>query len=150
MSKITTKAQAEGAIDELAAVIEQLSGLVQRETALLHAGHVRRAAEIEPVKKELAGRLYAIGEQIKANAKFVLQAAPARCAAVRTAQEAFRAALQKNMIVLATAHAVSEGIVRRLSGELAKKASPQVYGSTGRTIAPNPKQGRPLAISRTL
>ena len=33
------------------------------------------------------------------------------------------------MIVLATAHAVSEGIMRRLSGDLARKASPQVYGA---------------------
>ncbi|HTV37214.1 MAG TPA: hypothetical protein VMF12_12355 [Xanthobacteraceae bacterium] len=150
MSPITTKAQAEAAIDDLTVLIEQLSGLVQRETVLLHAGQLRGAAEIEPAKKELAGRLYTAGEQIKANAKFVLQAAPARCTTLKTAQEAFRAVLQKNMIVLATAHAVSEGIVRRLSGELAKKSSPQVYGATGRTIAPNPRNGRPLAISRTL
>jgi hypothetical protein len=58
--------------------------------------------------------------------------------------------VQKNMIVLATAHGVSEGIVRRLSGELARKASPQVYGASGRATAPNPKHGRPLAISKTL
>lgn len=150
MSPITTKAQADGAIDELTALIEQLSGLVQRESALVHAGHVRGAAEIEPAKRELAGKLYAAGERLKANANFLLQAAPARCSALKAAQETFRAVLQKNMIVLATAHAVSEGIVRRLSGELAKKASPQVYGASGRTIAPNPKHGRPLAISRTL
>jgi len=58
--------------------------------------------------------------------------------------------LHRNMIVLATAHAVSEGIVRRLSGDLARKATPQVYGASGRTAAPNPKHGRPLAISRKL
>jgi hypothetical protein len=150
MSPITTKAQAESTLDDLTALIGQLSDLVQRETALLHAGHLRGAAEIEPAKKELAGRLYAVNERIKANAKFVVQAAPAHCAALQAAQEAFRAVLQKNMMVLATAHAVSEGIVRRLSGDLAKKASPQVYGSTGRAVAPNPKHGRPLAISRTL
>jgi hypothetical protein len=65
-------------------------------------------------------------------------------------QEAFRTVLQRNMIVLATAHAVSEGIVRRLSGDLARKAAPQVYGASGRTAAPNPKQGKPLAVSRVL
>jgi hypothetical protein len=54
------------------------------------------------------------------------------------------------MIVLATGHAVSEGIVRRLSGDLARKAAPQVYGASGRTAAPNPKQGKPLAVSRVL
>jgi len=150
MSPITTNAQADAAIDDLTALIEQLSGLLQRETALLQAGQLRGAAEIGPVKKELSGKLYAAGEWLKANPTIVLQAAPARCAALKAAQEAFHAVLQKNMIVLATAHAVSEGIVRRLSGELAKKASPRVYGATGRTLAPNPRHGRPLAISRTL
>ena len=75
---------------------------------------------------------------------------PARCAALHRLQDAFRVVLQKNMIVLATAHAVSEGIVRRLSGDLARKASPQVYGASGRTMAPNPKHGQPLAVSRVL
>jgi hypothetical protein len=150
MSPITTQAQAESAIDDLTALIEELSSLVTRETALVRAGHVRSAAEIEPTKKDLAGKLHACGERLKANAKFILQAAPARCAALNGAQQVFRAVLQKNLVVLATAHAVSEGIMRRLSGELAKKSSPQVYGASGRTIAPNPKQGRPLAVSRTL
>jgi hypothetical protein len=54
------------------------------------------------------------------------------------------------MIVLATAHAVSEGIVRRLSGDLARKAAPQVYGASGRTVTPRPKDGKPLAVSRVL
>jgi hypothetical protein len=53
------------------------------------------------------------------------------------------------MIVLATAHAVSEGIMRRLSGDLARKAAPQIYGATGRAAAPSPRYGRPLAVSRT-
>jgi hypothetical protein len=65
-------------------------------------------------------------------------------------QDAFRAVVQKNMIVLATAHGVSECIVRRLSGELARKAAPQVYGATGRATTPNPKHAQPLAISKTL
>jgi hypothetical protein len=91
-----------------------------------------------------------LGERLKANAKFILQTVPERCAVLKGPQEDLRAVLQRNMAALATAHAVSEGIVRRLSGELAKKASPQVYGASGRTVAPNPKYGRPLAVSRTL
>ena len=150
MTPITTQAEAETAVADMTTLLEGLSSLVQRETALVRAGQVRGAAEIEPVKRELSGRLFAAGERLKASAKFILQAAPARCAALKDAQEALRTALQRNMVVLATAHAVSEGIVRRLSGERAKKASPQIYGATGRAVAPNPKHGRPLAISRTL
>jgi hypothetical protein len=150
MSPITTTAEAEHAIAQVADLIEQLHGLVEQETALVHAGKVRKAAALGSTKSELAGALYAAGERLKANAKFLLQSAPARAAALQRVQEAFRAVLQKNMIVLATSHAVSEGIVRRLSGDLARKASPQVYGASGRATVPNPKRGQPLAVSRVL
>ncbi len=150
MKPIATAAEAESLIDELTALIEKLSSLLQQETALVRTGRVRSAVAIEPVKKELAGRLYTVSERAKANAKLIARVAPARCAALDKVQEAFRAVLQKNLIVLATAHGVSEQIVRRLSGELAKKASPCVYGASGRAVAPNPKHGRPLAVSRTL
>ena len=117
----------------------------------MHAGRIRTASALEPAKAELAGpavrRRRAVEDQAR---NFCAQSAPGRCAALLRLQDAFRAVLQKNMIVLATAHAVSEGIVRRLSGDLARKASPQVYGATGRAAAPNPKHGRPLAVSRTL
>jgi flagellar biosynthesis/type III secretory pathway chaperone len=150
MSAMTTTAEAERAIDELTALIEKLTGLVEQETALIHAGKIRSAATLERAKAELASQLYVSGERFKAHVKFLRRTAPERCVALARVQDAFRTILKKNMVVLATAHAVSEGIMRRLSGDLARKAAPQVYGATGRTTAPNPKYGRPLAISRSL
>jgi hypothetical protein len=150
MSPIASAAEAEKVIADLTALIEKLTALVERETALMHAGQIRSATALEPAKAELAGRLHASGEHVKRNAKFLRLAAPAHCDTLTHVQGAFRAVLQKNIVVLATAHAVSEGIMRRLSGDLAKKAAPQVYGASGRTAAPNPKHGRPLAVSRSL
>jgi flagellar biosynthesis/type III secretory pathway chaperone len=150
MKPITTAAEADAAIDEMTGLVEQLRGVVEQETALVRAGKLRAAAALEPSKSALAGRLYAGSERLKANAKFLQRTAPARCAALAGQQETLRAALQKNMVVLATAHAVSEGIVRRLSGDLARKSSPQVYCASGRTTAPSSKQGKPLALSRVL
>jgi flagellar biosynthesis/type III secretory pathway chaperone len=150
MSPITTTADAEQTIDELSRLIERLRGVVEEETTLVHAGRLRAAAALAPTKSAIAGQLYAGGERIKASAVFLQKAMPAQCAALGRLQEKFRGVLQRNMIVLATAHAVSEGIVRRLSGDLARKSAPQVYGASGRTTAPNPRNGRPLAVSRVL
>lgn len=150
MTPITTMADAERAIDDLHALIEKLSGLMEQETELVRAGKVSHTVGLGKTKAELAHALYTAGESLKANAKFLMQTAPARCTALRRAQDAFRAVVQKNMIVLATTHAVSEGIMRRLSGDLAKKSAPQVYGATGRATAPHPKYGQPLAISKKL
>jgi hypothetical protein len=43
MSPITTTAEAERAIDDLSTLIEKLSGLMEQETALVHAGRVSLA-----------------------------------------------------------------------------------------------------------
>ena len=150
MSPIITAVQAEQAIDDFAMLMEELAHILEQETAFVRAGRIRNAVALEPRKAELAGQLFASSERLKTSAKFLRQSAPARCTALMKLQDTFRATLQKNMVVLATAHSVSEGIMRRLSGDLARKAAPQVYGATGRTAAPNPRSGRPLAISRTL
>ena len=63
---------------------------------------------------------------------------------------AFQTLLQKNLTVLATAHAVSEGIIRGVSDELARKRAPSTYGASGRANTPNPQACQPLALSRTL
>ena len=51
---------------------------------------------------------------------------------LRKRHDVFRALLQMNLTVLATAHAVSESIMRGVSRELARKATPQAYGASGR------------------
>ena len=150
MSSIVTAAEAEQAIAQMADLVEKLRGVIEQETTLVRAGQLRKATTLGAEKSELAAKLYTAGETLKANAKSLLRLAPSSAAALHSLQETFRAVLQRNMTVMATAHAVSEGIVRRLSGDLARKASPQVYGASGRTVAPNPKQGKPLAISRVL
>ena len=37
-----------------------------------------------------------------------------------------------------------------LSGDLARKAAPSVYGATGRAVTPRPRDGKPLAVSKVL
>jgi flagellar biosynthesis/type III secretory pathway chaperone len=150
MKPIATVVEGEQAIANMMTLIRELTGVVEQEMTLVHAGRIRAATALEPAKTELAGQLMTAGERLKRNAKFLLQALPAECVTLAGVQESLRAVLQRNMMVLATAHAVSEGIMRRLSGDLARKSSPQVYGASGRTAAPNPRHGRPLALSRVL
>ena len=150
MTAMKTAAEAEATIAQATDLIAKLRGLIEQETALVHAGKVREASALAPQKSELTGKLHVVGERLRANAKFLLRAAPSHAAALHALQDAFRAVLQRNLIVLATAHAVSEGIVRRLSGDLARKAAPQVYGASGRAVTPRPKDGKPLAVSKVL
>jgi flagellar biosynthesis/type III secretory pathway chaperone len=150
MTAMKTAAEVEATIAQAADLIEKLRGLIEQETALVHAGKMRDASTLAPQKSELTGKLHVVGERLRVNARFLLRAAPTQAAALHALQDAFRAVLQRNLIVLATSHAVSEGIVRRLSGDLARKAAPQVYGASGRAVTPRPKDGKPLAVSKVL
>jgi hypothetical protein len=52
--------------------------------------------------------------------------------------------------VLATAHAVSEGIVRGVNAEVQRRNIPQTYTAAGRRATPGARNLTPIAISRSL
>ena len=52
--------------------------------------------------------------------------------------------------MLATAHAVSEGIVRGVNSEMQRKNLPNGYTAGGQRATPGPRQVTPLSVSRSL
>src|SRR5262245_5747197 len=143
---------AEGAqlIAELDAVLDALLKVVEDETAFVREGRVTDASRLEPKKTELASRYYSATERLKGNAEFLRANLAGELDALQRRHEMFRALLQINLAVLATAHAVSEGIIRGVAGEVTRKAAPSTYGASGRSTAPAPSAARPVALSRTL
>jgi hypothetical protein len=145
-----TEADAQAAIGQMNEVIDGLEAVVAEETRLVRAGQLRQATALAPRKTELAIRYARATDRIKANAKFLALVLPKDVGALGRRHDVLQATLKTNLTVLATAHAVSEGIIRRLSADLVRKSSPHVYGASGRTVAPPPRMARPLALSRTL
>ena len=147
---IASAGEAERAIANLNKIMDRLTDTVEEETARLRAGRLRDAVELDEGKVELA-RLYAAeSERVKSAEDIIAKSLPDALDALRKRHDAFQALLQKNLTVLATAHAVSEGIIRGVSGELARKQTPSTYGATGRANTPSSKASQPLAVSRTL
>jgi hypothetical protein len=70
--------------------------------------------------------------------------------ALRDQHERFQALLQVNLTVLATVHAVSEGIMRGVCTELTRKRAPQTYGASGRQNTPDNRYTQPVAMNRAL
>jgi hypothetical protein len=147
---IQTAAEGAQLIAQLGELLEALLNIVEEETELVRSGRIVDVTRLEPKKAELAGQYYAATQRLKANAKFLSATMPDKVAELRHRHDVFRSLLQINLTVLATAHAVSEGIVRGVAGELTRKAAPQTYGVSGRATAPAPNAARPVAISRTL
>jgi hypothetical protein len=131
--------------------MDALIGLVQQETHLLRNGHLAAAAKLFTAKGELAQSYTLDTLRLRASrAKLSRLMSIEQLQALRQRHDSFRALLQTNLTVLATAHAVSEGIVRGVSCEMARKAAPQTYGASGRAVAPHKTAAQPLALSRTL
>ena len=147
---IASAGEAEFAVANLNKIMDRLEATVAEETARVRAGRLRAARELDAAKSELA-RLYAAqSERVKAARGLIARSLPQAVETLRTRHTAFQALLQTNLTVLATAHAVSEGIIRGVSGELARKQTPSTYGASGRANVPSPRASQPLALSRKL
>jgi hypothetical protein len=147
---IQTAAQAENLVRHLLAAMDALVATVEQETTLVRAGKLTDAVALETTKSELA-RLYMTDTaQVKANLPVLSKQIPDLLAALRRQHDTFNALLQINLTVLATAHAVSEGLIRGAHGEVARKNAPQTYGNSGRHSAPPKSAATPISVSRTL
>lgn len=147
---LRTAEESEKALVRLNAIMDRLETIVTEETARVRAGRLRAAVEFDEEKLELARAYAAESERLKASATIVSNLLPGALGLLQARHESFRSLLQNNLTVLATAHAVSEGIIRGVSGELTRKQSPSTYGANGRANQPSPKAALPLSVSRSL
>ena len=147
---IANASAAEKAIANLENIMDRLEQALTEETARVRAGKLRDAGTLSETKIEFA-RLYAVeSTRIRAAKETIERWVPGAFERLRTRHNTFQDLLQTNLTVLATAHAVSEGIIRGVSGELARKQAPSTYGANGRAQAPSTKATQPLALSRSL
>jgi len=136
--------------EELTVVMDALLDTIERETALVRAGKIRDALQLASEKSGLSRRYMVAVEKMKASQQILSRAAPELLNTLRRDHDTFRAMLQINLTVLATAHAVSEGIIRGVNTELQRRNMPNTYTASGRRAAPGPRQVAPLAVSRSL
>jgi len=147
---IVSANDAKQAIESLEKIMDSLVETISEETERVRRGQLREATELEARKAELARRYAQESSRVKAAGDIIENALPQALERLGKRHDAFRALLQTNLTVLATAHAVSEGILRGVSDELARKQVPSTYGASGRVNRPGVKTSLPLALSRKL
>lgn len=148
-------ADAIGARALIEAVLEALgalSHLVGEETELVRAGRLPEAMSREPRKTELAGVYMRGVEQVKLNAVALARFVPEQVKRLKEAHLAFQGLIETNQIVLATARAVSESVIRDLAADANRPMRANGYGpaaSVGAGAFARPNSG-PLMVSRRL
>ena len=118
---IETAAEAENLVRHLLAAMDALVATVEHETELVRGGKLKDAAALEATKAELARTYVNDTAQVKANLPALKKQVPDLLAALRKQHDTFNALLQINLTVLATAHAVSEGLIRGAHAEVARR-----------------------------
>ena len=146
----STPIQARKLAETLMEVMSALLGVIERETELVRAGKVREAIALELQKADLSRRYVVAVGHLQASQPYLAQAAPELLATLHRHHDVFRAMLQVNLTVLATAHAVSEGIVRGVNGEMQRRAMPSTYTASGNRNTTGTRHAAPLTLSRTL
>jgi hypothetical protein len=145
-----TPADAKKLAEGLMEVMTALLAVIERETELVRAGKVREAMALESKKSDLSRRYVGTISHLKSSQDYLARATPDLLAALHRHHDTFRALLQVNLTVLATAHAVSEGIVRGVNAELQRRNIPATYTASGQRATPSPRNISPLALSRSL
>jgi hypothetical protein len=145
-----TPAAARKLAETLMDAMSALLAVIERETELVRAGKLREAMTFEPRKAELSKNYVNAVGQLKASQKQLAQAAPDLLKTLHRHHDVFRSMLQINLTVLATAHAVSESIVRGVNAEMQRRSMPNTYTAAGKRAAPSPRHITPLSVSRSL
>jgi hypothetical protein len=145
-----TAAEGRKLAENLMDVMSALLGVIEQETELVRAGKLPEAMTLGPKKTELSTRYVGVVGQLKASQKSLSQSVPELLKTLHRHHDTFRAMLQINLTVLATAHAVSESIVRGVNAEMQRRNIPNTYTAAGRRAAPGPRHMTPLSVSRSL
>ncbi len=145
-----TPAEARKLAEGMIEVMTTLLGVIERETELVRAGKIREAMAFEPKKTELSRHYVNLLTLLKASHKYLQQSMPELLTTLHRHHDVFRSMLKINLTVLATAHAVSESIVRGVNAEMQRRTIPNTYTAAGRRTAPGPRNIAPLSVSRSL
>ena len=146
----STPVEARKLAENLMQHMSALLAVIERETELVRAGKLREALEFEANKTDLSRRYVGAVGQLQARQKYLSESSPELFATLHRNHDTFRAMLQINLTVLATAHAVSESIVRGVNSEMQQRNIPNTYTAAGRRATPGPRHITPLAVSRSL
>ena len=140
---IATRDEAESFLAAFSRTMGELEEVLQIETREIEAGRIRAGLSQEERKGLLAAGYLQGLEHARANAIAIARFAPEAAARLKDAHLGFRTALEHNQQVLATARAVSEGLVKGVAEEMAKQTRPSGYG----VVPPSRPAAGPLVYS---
>lgn len=140
--------------DELCQMAEialaALVNVMNQETTLLRAGHMRQASVLTPEKARLAQDYVGFARSVQRQGTRLASQAPEAIARLRQGHERLATQMAENLRVLATARMVTEDLLTDVAKVVGQQSRAKAYGRAG-TISVDPNSSaRGIAVNRAL
>ncbi|WDR05415.1 hypothetical protein PSQ90_14160 [Devosia rhodophyticola] len=130
--------------------LNSLINVMNQETTLLRAGHLRQASALTADKARLAQDYVVFARTVQRQNERLRREAPASIVRLRTGHEQLATQMAENLRVLATAKTVTEDLLTDVAATVGKQNRASVYGAAG-TMAADPRNSaRGITINRAL
>jgi len=140
--------------DELCQVAETalaaLVNVMNEETTLLRAGHMRQASVLTPEKTRLAQDYVGFARSIQRQSARLAANAPDAVARLRQGHERLATQMAENLRVLATARMVTEDLLTDVAKVVGQQNKAKTYGRAGTLAADPASSARGIAVNRAL
>ena len=130
----------------LAALVD----VMNQETTLLRAGHIRQAGALTPEKSRLAQDYVGFARSVQRQGERLRVQAPDAVERLRLGHERLATQMAENLRVLATARMVTEDILTDVAKTVGQQDKAKTYGRAGTVVADPASMARGIAVNRAL
>ena len=127
-----------------------LVNVMNQETTLLRAGHLREASVLTPDKARLAQDYVGFARTVQRQTDRLKREAPQAIDRLRHGHEALATQMAENLRVLATARTVTEDILTDVARIVGQQDKAKAYGRAGTITADPANSARGIAVNRAL
>ena len=127
-----------------------LVNVMNQETTLLRAGHLRQASILTPDKARLAQDYVGFARTVQRQTERLKREAPQSVERLRQGHEALATQMADNLRVLATARTVTEDILTDVARIVGQQDKAKAYGRAGTITADPSSSARGIAVNRAL
>jgi hypothetical protein len=136
--------------DRAEAALTALVEIMNLETTLLRAGHMREAGALTADKTRLAQDYVTIARAVQRVAPRLKAEAPVRVDTLRRGHEALATQMAENLRVLATARNVTESLLADVAQKVGASQQPNTYSAPGTPPQRAKDSGKGISINRAL
>jgi flagellar biosynthesis/type III secretory pathway chaperone len=130
--------------------LASLVDVMNQETMLLRAGHMRQAGQLTPDKTRLAQDYVTFARAIQRQSARLSAEAPALLERLRAGHESLATQMAENLRVLATAKTVTEDVLTDVARMVGQQNRAKTYGAAGTVASDAGSSAKGIAVNRAL